>query len=196
MHKKILARVFGVPVLNLYGSTETGHLLMENERGEMKASCGTAFLEIANADASGVGDLVVTTLSNDFMPLLRYRIGDLAVKNALPYGNNYIVHGRAKDALAARDGSRVTTWQVDQCFAGVSGIAHYELRQDENNFCSLRFVPDTIAPAENDLRRLTARLEELLQPAAAIKAGPMPTLVPAASGKFRLTCRVEPPVAA
>ena len=36
VHRRILERVFGVPVFNLYGSTETGHLLMENERGEMK----------------------------------------------------------------------------------------------------------------------------------------------------------------
>ena len=33
VHRRILERVFGVPVFNLYGSTETGHLLMENERG-------------------------------------------------------------------------------------------------------------------------------------------------------------------
>ena len=77
-HKKIITRVFGVPVFNLYGSTETGHLLMENEAGEMKTSHETAFLEILNQDSTGIGDLVVTTLSNDFMPLLRYRIGDLA----------------------------------------------------------------------------------------------------------------------
>ena len=28
VHRRIMERVFGVPVLNLYGSTETGHLLM------------------------------------------------------------------------------------------------------------------------------------------------------------------------
>ena len=32
------ARVFGVPVYNLYGSTETGHLLMENGAGQMVPS--------------------------------------------------------------------------------------------------------------------------------------------------------------
>ena len=190
VHRKILARVFGVPVFNLYGSTETGHLLMENERGEMKLSCETAFLEVANADADGCGDLVVTTLSNDYMPLLRYRIGDLAEKRVQPYGTTYIVHGRARDALLAGDGSRVTTWQVDECFAEANGIAHYELRQSENGCCVLRFVPDAIAPTEETLRRLTARLESLLKSRMEIKAEAMKTLVPAASGKFRLTCRV------
>ncbi|HEY2328267.1 MAG TPA: hypothetical protein VGI63_00450 [Verrucomicrobiae bacterium] len=189
VHRKILARVFGVPVFNLYGSTETGHLLMENGRGEMKPSYETAFLEIVSADAGGVGDLVVTTLSNDFMPLLRYRIGDLAEKHAQPYGNHFTVHGRARDALIAGDGLRVTTWQADGCFAETDGIAHYELRQNENGGCVLRFVPDVVAPTEENLHAVTSRLESLLKSRAKIKAEAMKTLVPAPSGKFRLTCR-------
>ena len=190
VHRRILERVFGVPVFNLYGSTETGHLLMENEAGEMKPSYDTAFLEIVAANARGVGDLVVTTLTNDYMPLLRYRIGDLAEKHVDPYGSRFTVHGRARDALMARNGNRVTTWQVDQCFAGTRGIAHYELRQDENGGCVLRFVPDGTAPTEAELRRVTLQLEDALQSSAEIKTEAMPVLVPAASGKFRLTCRV------
>jgi phenylacetate-CoA ligase len=190
VHRKILTRVFGVPVFNLYGSTETGHLLMENDLGEMKLSCETAFLEITNAGEHGLGDLVVTTLSNDYMPLLRYRIGDLAEKHAQPYGMSFTVHGRARDALVAADGSRVTTWQVDQCFAEASGIAHYELRQNENGESVLRYVPDACAPTAENLRDLTKRLELLLKSRTEIKTEAMKTLVPAASGKFRLTCRV------
>jgi len=191
VHRKILARVFGVPIFNLYGSTETGHLLMENGRDEMKPSFETAFLEIVDADARGVGELVVTTLTNDYMPLLRYRIGDLAQRHVEPYGNHFTVHGRARDALTSRDGARVTTWEVDQCFIGASGIAHYELRQSENGDCVLRFVPDGIAPTEKELRRVTSQLEALLKSSAKIKTEAMPVLVPAASGKFRLTCCVS-----
>jgi phenylacetate-CoA ligase len=192
VHRRILERVFGVPVFNLYGSTETGHLLMENEAGEMKPSYDTAFLEIVEADEAGVGDLVVTTLTNDYMPLLRYRIGDLAERHDQPYGKNYIVHGRARDALTAGGGQRVTTWQVDQCFAGATGIVHYELRQGEDGCCVLRFVPDVVAPTEKELRRVTSELEALLQLSATIKTESMPVLVPAASGKFRLTSRTSP----
>ncbi len=192
VHRRILERVFGVPVFNLYGSTETGHLLMGNEAGEMKPSYDTAFLEIVAADARGIGDLVVTTLTNDFMPLLRYRIGDLAERHLQPYGNHFTVHGRARDALMARDGSRVTTWEVDQCFVGLSGIAHYELRQNENGDCILRFVPDGNGPAQDELGRVTSQLEAMLS--GKLKTEAMPVLLPAASGKFRLTCRIDPTV--
>lgn len=185
VHKKILTRIFGVPVWNLYGSTETGHLLMEDAQGAMAASHKTAYLEIVEPDAAGVGDLVVTTLSNDYMPLLRYRIGDLAAK----HGEHFVVHGRTKDALRAADGTRVTTWQVDQCFAGVDGIAHYELRQTPGGTVALRYIADAEPPRAGTLSNLVARLESLLQMTAPLSVAAMPTLVPEASGKFRLTCR-------
>ena len=137
----------------------------------------------------GIGDLVVTTLTNDYMPLLRYRIGDLVEKQIQPYGNHFTIHGRARDALTAGDGQRVTTWEVDQCFSEANGIAHYELRQSENGDCVLRFVPEAIAPAQEELRRVTSQLELLLKTSAEIKTEAMPVLIPAASGKFRLTCR-------
>lgn len=189
VHRRILERVFGVPVFNLYGSTETGHLLMENEQGEMKPCYDTAFLEIVDADARKVGELVVTTLTNNYMPLLRYRIGDLAQHHTLPYGNVYIVHGRARDALRSPHGARVTTWQVDQCFAGAGGIAHYELRQSQGGDCLLRFVPDGSGPTAAELGGVAARLEALLKPEGGIKAESVPVLVPSPSGKFRLTLR-------
>lgn len=186
VHRRILSRVFGVPVFNLYGSTETGHLLMENGQGEMKPSYDTAFLELLNADALEVGELIVTTLSNDYMPLLRYRIGDLAQRQERSYGTDYVVHGRVRDALRAGDGRRVTTWQVDQCFADVSGIAHYQLRQRPGGDCRLRYVPELGGVETGGLREVIPRLESLLE--SPITTESVPTLLPEASGKFRLTC--------
>jgi len=188
VHRRIIERVFGVPMLNLYGSTETGHLLMENERGVMKPSRETAYLEVVNPDGTGVGELVVTTLSNDFMPLLRYRIGDLAEHHLNPYEDIYVVHGRTRETLTAGDGRRVTTWQVDQCFAGVEGIAHYELRQTAPAQFELRLVAEQAGPDARTLNELKARLGDLLKPESKLETLSLPTLLPTASGKFRLTC--------
>ena len=67
---------------------------------------------------------------------------------------------------------------------------HYELRQDENGDCALRFIPDGAGPAETELRQVTSQLEALLKSTTKILTEAMKTLVPAASGKFRLTCPV------
>lgn len=189
VHRKILQRVFGVPVFNLYGSTETGHLLMENERGEMKASLENALYEMIEPDERNIGDLVVTTLTNDFMPLVRYRIGDLAERREQPYATDYLVHGRSRDALRRGDGRRVTTLEVDQCFAGADGIAHYQLRQAENGDCDLKFIPDHEPPGAKELEGVTAKIESLLQSRNKIAAAPVEKLPPLPSGKFRLTFR-------
>jgi len=175
--------------LNLYGSTETGHLLMENERGEMKASLENIFYEIVEPDARGVGSLVVTTLTNDVMPLLRYRIGDLAERREEPYATNYLVHGRARDALSRRDGERVTTLDVDRCFANAEGILHYQLRQNENGDCHLQFISDREPPSSETLNDVTAWLQDLLQPENSISTEAVKMLPPLTSGKFRLTLR-------
>jgi len=189
VHRKILQRVFGVPVFNFYGSTETGHLLMENERGEMKASLENAFYEIAEPDERGVGDLVVTTLTNEVMPLVRYRIGDLVERREQPYATNFLVHGRARDALRHRDGRRVTTLEIDRCFNDVNGIAHYQFRQNEAGDCDLQFVPDREAPGAGEMKCVTQPIENLLQLENKIAVTAVEKLPPLTSGKFRLTCR-------
>ena len=190
VHRKILQRVFGVPVFNLYGATEAGHLLMESEPGEMKASLENVFYELLETDERGVGDLVVTTLTNDFMPLLRYRVGDLVERSEQPYVTHYLVHGRSRDILRRRDGRRVTTLDVDQCFAEVAGIAHYQLRQTADGDCRLQFIPDREEPGAEELKRVTEQFENLLQLENRIATEAVKILPPLPSGKFRLTHQV------
>ena len=189
VHKRILQRVFGVPVLNLFGSTETGHLLMEDEHGSMKASDETAFLEIVDEDSAGVGDLVVTTLSNDFMPLVRYRIGDLVQRSGHNGDSIYRVHGRVRDALRRADGHRVTTLDVDQCFKDFTGVVHYQLLQSKTGDCRLTLVPAGAPPDPSAISTLTIKLQDLLQSQQPIATEIASVIPPTPSGKFRLTCR-------
>lgn len=185
VHRRILERAFGVPVFNLYGSTETGHLLMQDERGQMRPSLETAFLEVIEPDEAGVGHLVVTTLTNHFMPLVRYQIGDLAAIDGRTYGTRHKLHGRAADAFVTYEGRRATTLQIDEFFAGTEGIAHYQILQRADGPWTLRFVPEKGGPAGSELKSLKDVLGEFLcgQP---LEIRAMGALMPESSGKFRL----------
>jgi phenylacetate-CoA ligase len=185
-HRRILRRAFGVPVFNLYGSTETGHLLMETGRGEMRPSLETALLEVLNPDAHGIGELTVTTLTNEFMPLIRYHIGDLVERQERPYHTNYVVQGRAADAFVLPDGRRVTTWQIDQCLADLPGIAHYQLCERPAGEWLLRFVPDVTPQTTVPTDELRRRLAGLLGAGDGLTVQQTDLLVPESSGKFRL----------
>jgi phenylacetate-CoA ligase len=187
-HRRVLERVFGVPVYNLYGSTETGHLLMQDSLGHMVPSTETAFLEVMHRDEQGVGDLVVTTLTNDYMPLIRYGIGDLIRVNPTAYQDGFELHGRAKDALKGARGQRVTVAQVDACFQKTRGIAHYQLLQHPDASLALNFSPDGSGPSADDLALLRSGLAELMEVADEIPMTPVDYLPCESSGKFRL-CR-------
>jgi hypothetical protein len=115
----------------------------------------------------------------------------LAERCEHPYSTEFRVHGRGRDVLQRRDGRRVTTLEVDRCFAGAESILHYHLRQRENGDCYLQFIPDREPPASGTIRAVTDQLRELLQAAAPVVAEPVKLLPPLTSGKFRLTAREE-----
>ena len=190
VHRNILQRVFGRPIFNLYGSTETGHLLFENEHGEMKDNPENVFYEIIDPDERGIGELVVTTLTNDIMPLVRYRVGDLVSGPPHSDGANYQIHGRVRDALRRWDGQRVTTLDIDRCFDAGSGIIHYQMRQDQTGNCDLQYIADHQSPDAADIASVTERIENLLQLRKKINAMTVQKLPPLTSGKFRLTGRL------
>lgn len=181
VHRAVMERVFGVPVINLYGSSETGHLLVEQE-GVMLPSPGTAILE--STAPEGVGELLVTTLTNPYLPLLRYEIGDFVER----VGEGYLVHGRKRDALRGAEGRLLTTRMTDQAFVGLAGIAHYQLRQRADGSAHLFLLPQVEGdPLEAARARLTATIGRLL--GATVTAESVGLITPEDSGKFRLTVR-------
>jgi len=186
LHKRVIERAFGVPVYNLYGSTETGHLLMENDEGRMVPSENMAYLDVINEDERGVGELVVSTLTNDYMPLLNYRIGDLVERKASAEAITYVLHGRAVDALKGPDGQRITARDVDQCFVGGEGILHYRLHEAAPGNFLLSYIKERDGPTPGVLNSVVQKLEQLLKLGMPIKVLPIKFLLPEGSGKFVL----------
>ena len=97
-----------------------------------------------------------------------------------------MLHGRTIDAFRLPTGDRVTTRRVDECFAGVSGFAHYQLIQNTTEPWILRFVPETREPEGATLSKLAGELGELLQTTTPIALQKTDMLGPEKSGKFRL----------
>jgi phenylacetate-CoA ligase len=92
MREKI-EKVFQCRVYNRYGSREVGDIACEvpGLEGLWVAPWGT-YVEIVDDDGNRVsdgteGEIVVTSLTNFAMPLIRYRIGDRGVLAPLPKDN-------------------------------------------------------------------------------------------------------------
>ncbi len=75
-----IAQHFGARVFESYGSTEMGPIAHECPAGSRHIMADHVYLEIFNGDEPAqpgeFGDLVLTSLFNRAMPLVRCRIGD------------------------------------------------------------------------------------------------------------------------
>lgn len=192
LHRRILERAFGVPVYNLYGSTETGHLMMEQSEGRMVPSPQIARLDVIHPDERGIGELVVSTLTNDYMPLLNYRIGDLVERRTDAGGTSYVLHGRGPDTLRSSDGRRITTRDIDQCFVGTEGLQHYRLHEVSAGSFVLSYIPEGDRDPAAAVRAASERIGHLLQPAKPIETKPVKFLLPESSGKFVFNYPLSP----
>jgi len=83
--KELIEEVFHCPVLNRYGSRETGDIACScKENMGLHVNIINNYVEILDENLESVkpgeiGQIYITKLTNYSMPLIRYRIGDLAI---------------------------------------------------------------------------------------------------------------------
>jgi phenylacetate-CoA ligase len=83
--RRLIAGVFGVPVQNEYGCGEMGPIAYSCEKDSLHVMSESVLAEVLDPSGAPVaagetGELVLTDLNNRAMPLVRYRVGDLAVQ--------------------------------------------------------------------------------------------------------------------
>ncbi|MFI5666460.1 hypothetical protein [Streptomyces sp. NPDC051704] len=75
--RRYLALRFGVPVIDLFGSTELGYLYYGDRDGRYHPYLDRMGIELVPvAPGSAIHSLIVTSIRNPYMPLVRYRSGD------------------------------------------------------------------------------------------------------------------------
>ncbi len=115
-----IEEVFAAPVFNRYGSREAGDMAAECDRHSGLHVFGeTTIIEVVDDTGSEVsegdeGEILVTNLTNYTMPLIRYRIGDRAVRGAgscscgRPYPLLEKITGRSGASFRTADGGVVS----------------------------------------------------------------------------------------
>lgn len=195
LQSRALRRQLGVPVFNLYAATELGgcQIGLECGHGRLHVREDHCLVELLGRDgrpvSSGLGAVVVTTLANEVAPLVRYTVGDLAMKVddacdcTLSDWPTIELHGREREALYL-DGRFITTREVDDLISGVEGIDFYGCRQVADSALEIDVVPSLSKPVEP--RALVDALRSAL-PVASVRVDVVNGLDPAPSLKFPLT---------
>lgn len=152
--RRTIEAVFGVGVYDRYGCEEVSLIASECEahRG-LHLNTDSLHVELlagGRPAPPGVeGAVVVTDLRNRAMPLIRYRIEDVAVSSAeaCPCGRTYPllarVAGRVADYLWTCDGKMVSGISLTENFATlIPGVLQVQIVQNERDHLLLRVVPE------------------------------------------------------
>ena len=114
--RAIISQVFGCPVANGYGGRDAGFIAHECPAGGMHITADDLIVEIINeageVQAPGVpGEIVVTHLSTNDFPFIRYRTGDIGVLGASPCSCGrglpllQDIQGRSTDFVVTAEGA-------------------------------------------------------------------------------------------
>ena len=181
---------FGLFSTDNYGMSE---LMGPGVAGECEYRCGLHFAEdhfipeIINSETGEVlpagekGELVITTLTKEGIPMLRYRTKDITrihyetCKCGRTHARMEKVQGRSDDMLKIR-GVNVFPSQIESVMANIEGISpHYELILTRKNYTDylevrIEIIDEKLLENFSDLERLQKQSADKLKTVLGIQA--------------------------
>jgi phenylacetate-CoA ligase len=192
-----ICRVFGVGVSDNYGSTEA-FLAWECPRGSYHVNAEHVIVEIVDehghAVAAGqLGRVLVTTLHNRLMPLIRYEIGDYAFAsdNGCRCGRTLpcigSVGGRDINLFIDSEGKRFTPWPLFRPLLEREWIRQDQIVQRGVDRFVVRYVGDRTLTPEDEAEFYAHFATILKSPASiSIEFERLDQIARAPSGKFMM----------
>ncbi|MCI0503240.1 AMP-binding protein [Candidatus Micrarchaeota archaeon] len=149
--RRAISSSFGCSVFDQYGLNEAGLVAWEcPEEHKLHINSSTCIVEIiddgGNPVTKGSGDIVVTSLINHMMPLLRYSTGDRGrVGRDCPCGRGFPtldkIEGRKDDLLVLPSGKLRSASFIDS-LSEKSELRAYQLIQESASHLVLKYVPN------------------------------------------------------
>lgn len=161
-HIKEFKKFFKIPVLDIYGTSEFGVLFMECEYGFIHHFPYKTYIETVDRNGrqtSEIGELIVTSFKNKYMPLIRYKTGDLVKlyetdKCQCGFSGKSIVRfeGRQSETTYSADNTLVTPRMVDDLVAQTPKISFYQMEQVSKTTYVFRYVSDKKMSKQEEAR--------------------------------------------
>jgi phenylacetate-CoA ligase len=159
--RTVMEEVFGVSPTNRYGCEEVSLIACECEKHRgLHINADSVFVEV---EKDKTGNLLITDLSNFAMPLIRYRIGDVATLSdrqcecgrGLPLLES--IEGREADFVVTPSGRMISGISLTENFAlHIRGAAQVQVIQETVHHLRIRLVTDD--GFTNDSERAIAKL--------------------------------------
>jgi phenylacetate-CoA ligase len=206
--RELLATVFSARVVDKYGSSENLAYACECPAGRKHLFAGYGVIEVVDADGGPVpvgepGRILMTSLTNDLMPLVRYEVGDvgaLGTAGRCPCGRTSptidSVQGRQDDTLATRDGRMGIAIGAFNTLRGMEGVEALQLVQHGFDEFEVRAVLNGARIERPSFETgIRAGLDRILgsDPRRTVRFDYPPDLERSPGGKIRNTIRTFEP---
>lgn len=144
--KEIMQKAFGVPVYAEYGSSETGIIAFENQKGELVTDDALIYLE-EYVLPDGSPTTLITSLYNKAFPVIRYDIGDICrLKKMDDKTIISSLEGRTNDLILLPDGRQaagLTFYYISRSILEKSGVLkEFIIKQTALNHFVFEIVSD------------------------------------------------------
>jgi phenylacetate-CoA ligase len=161
-----LVSAYGGRIVDVYGSTEFKEIAVQCRFGRYHINFESVFVESVAPGAGAAPRLLVTSLVNKAMPLVRYELGDTGrlVDEECPCGRKspqiMDLYGRVSEMLAFPDGTRVYPYALMTAIEQQAGVRHFRIVHEEparvrvETFAEPRLSRAESAALEARLRRL------------------------------------------
>lgn len=192
----LLEKSFGVSIRNEYGAAELDIIGLEDDKGNWLLNEENLFIEVLNDEGRLVatgeeGEIVITSLYNKAMPLIRYRLGDrIILKDGLVSGRRAIksVTGRTNDVALLPSGKRVpglTFYYVSKTLLEQGGfIREFVIKQVSPNGFHFEYVAiQTLASRQK--QEIQKLMDQYLEPGLTATFERKERIERTAAGKFK-----------
>lgn len=166
----VIEQTFGCPVANGYGGRDAGFIAHQCPHGSMHITAEDVIVELLDADGREVpdgtaGEIVVTHLATRDFPFIRYRTGDIAVRQKQPCAcgrglpSLQEIQGRSTDFVVAQDGTVMHGLSLIYVLRDTPGVAAFKIVQETLEVTRVQivagptFLPQSIEDIQRGLRR-------------------------------------------
>ena len=156
---------FHARVHDIYGCTEFKEVAWQCKHGRYHINSESVLVETPRPPGDAHGQIVLTTLCNRAMPLLRYATGDLGAVAApgvtCPCGRRLpqleVISGREGDMMTLPSGRRISPYTLTTILETLHGLHQYRIVQ----VAPERLRIDMVASAATDADRIERCRREL-----------------------------------